>query len=453
MPAEWTHRRWPLKPAAKIALIYAAVGLVWVLLSDKILAYFTSDLATITLIQSYKGWAFVLLSALLIYYLIETQINISTEVKEQLRDRENELRLTFQMAPTAIMTSDMRGRFLSANQSACEMLGYSEEELTGISFREITHPEDLQESERLVNQCAQGELRTYTYDKRYVHKDGHIVQARIHNGVVFDRVGQPRILVAQVEDLTKRLNAEAEARESRERLAHVDRVSLLGEMTAGIAHEINQPLTAIANYADAARRRVISAELDPDKLLTSLAKVSEQAQRAGEVIRRLRSLVKRRDSERELANVNDLLQDSVKLADVDARIHDLTIELVLDPGLPTVYVDAVQIQQVILNLLRNAVDATEDETGGDRIIRARTRILDGELVEVTVSDSGVGVSHDAEENLFSPFFTTKESGMGMGLSVSRSIISSHDGRLWFTRNLEGGTTFHFTLPMKQGESS
>ena len=419
------------KPAFKIAAIYAIVGVLWVLLSDHILAIFVTDLETILLLQSYKGWFFVLLTAVLIYYLIESQTSISDRFEEKLRERDDELRLTFQNAPTAIMTSDINGRFLSANDSACAMLGYSEEELRAISYREITCEEDLEESDRLLEQCAKGEIRTYTYDKRYRHKFGHVVHGRVHNGTVCGPDGKPTLLVAQIEDLTKRRKAEHEVREHRERLAHVDRVSLLGEMAAGIAHEINQPLTAISNYADAARRRVSTSNADPSKLLTSLEKVSEQAQRAGEVIRRLRSLAKKGDSQRELADINDLIRDTVKLAAVDARIHDIGIEIDLNAASPVVYADPIQIQQVILNLLRNAVDATVEGDSPERIVKAETCVLDGELVEVAVRDSGSGISDDAAENLFSPFFTTKKAGMGMGLSISHSIINSHGGHLWF----------------------
>ena len=256
--------------------------------------------------------------------------------------------------------------------------------------------------------------------------------------------------MAQVEDLTRRRKAEEEAREHRERLAHVDRVSLLGEMAAGIAHEINQPLTAISNYADAARRRVSSSGTDPAKLLNSLEKVTEQAQRAGEVIRRLRALVKKGESKRELANINDLLRDTVKLADADARIYDISIDVDLNAQNPTVYVDPIQIQQVILNLLRNAVDATEEGGDSERSVRAKTTIVDDELVEVAVSDRGIGINDEAAKKLFSPFFTTKQSGMGMGLSISHSIINSHGGHLWFTRLPANGTSFHFTLPIESG---
>jgi C4-dicarboxylate-specific signal transduction histidine kinase len=248
--------------------------------------------------------------------------------------------------------------------------------------------------------------------------------------------------------MSVRQKAEQEARVHRERLAHVDRVSLLGEMAAGIAHEINQPLTAIANYADAARRRVQSARADPTSLLVSLEKVSEQAQRAGEVIRRLRALVKRGETHRELVDINELVRDSVKLATVDARIHNIEIDLELKAQRAIVYVDSIQIQQVVLNLVKNAADATEEAESEHHTVLVKTEVVDEELVELSVTDHGVGITDDAAGQLFSPFFTTKKSGMGMGLSISHSIINSHGGHLWFSRLPEKGTIFHFTLPLE-----
>ena len=438
------------KPAFRVAAIYTIIGALWVLLSDRLLVAMVSDVHTIVALESYKGWIFVMLTGLLIYYLVDTQSTINAKYQEQLRERDDELRLTFQNAPTAIITFDLYGRFLSLNQSACDLFGYSEDELRGTSYKEITYEEDMKEGDQLLAQCARGDLKTYTFENRYIHKDGHIIHGRVHNGTVYGTDGRPSILVAQVEDLTKRKKAEQEAREHRERLAHVDRVSLLGEMAAGIAHEINQPLTAISNYSDAARRRVLSNNADPEKLLSSLEKVSEQAHRAGEVIRRLRALVKKGTSQRECADINDLVRDTVNLAAVDARIHDVSIDVDIRAAAPTVFVDNIQIQQVILNLLRNAIDATEDEPNPNRTVRAVIEIVDEELVEVSVEDSGVGITEDSAEKLFSPFFTTKKAGMGMGLSISHSIINAHGGHLWFSRNPERGTTFHFTLPLEEG---
>ena len=376
----------------------------------------------------------------------------SQRMEQRLRQREEELRLTIQNAPTPIATADLDGRVLSANLAWCKMLGYSDAEIVNMTFRDFTHPDDIELSEQLLEQAARGERDTYSYEKRYVRKDGHVLQVVLHNGVVRGPDSAPIMLVAQVVDLTERLKAEQEVREHREKLAHVDRLNLMGEMAASIAHEINQPLTVIVNRTSAARRRIEAGNVDPDRLIESLDKVNEQAHRAGEVIRGLRGLVKRRHGERVLADINALVQDCSKLAEVDASLHDAIIDLELAPFLKPTVVDSVQIQQVILNLVRNAIDAIDATGNRDGVVVVRTRSVDADLVEVAVIDNGAGVSEEEATHLFQPFFTTKREGMGMGLSISQSIITAHDGRLWFERNAEGGTTFRFTLPIALGES-
>ena len=367
-------------------------------------------------------------------------------IERRLMQREEELRLTIENAPIPIATVELNGSVLNANPAFCAMLGYSEAEMRAMTFHDFTHPDDIDQSVALMKVALGGSGDTYAYQKRYLKKEGQVVHVVLHNGVVRDEQGAPVMMVVQVQDLTERLHAEAEAREHRERLAHVDRLNVMGEMAASIAHEINQPLSAIANYTNAAHRRVTAGCLDPEQLVSSLTKIDEQAQRAGEVVRRLRNLVKKRESERDLFDVNDLVRDSVKLAEVDARIHNLSVEVELTEPLPGVLADPVQIEQVILNLLRNAIDAMDDDPREQSWLLVRTHRDDG-FVEVSVSDRGSGITPADEARLFEPFYTTKESGMGMGLSISRSIIDAHGGRFWFTRNSDRGVTFHFTLPV------
>jgi len=372
------------------------------------------------------------------------------EIERRLMQREEELRLTIENAPIPIATVGLDGVVLSANPSFCKMLGYAQREIGRMSFRDFTYPDDLPLTVTLMEEALRGEGDTYSYQKRYVHKDGRVVHVVLHNGVVRDERGRPVMIVVQVEDLTERMQAEEEAREHRERLAHVDRLNVMGEMAASIAHEINQPLSAIANYTNAAFRRVSAGRLDGDKLSASLTKIDEQAQRAGEVVRRLRNLVKKRESQRELLNVNDIVRESLRLAEVDARIHDVVVEVSLTESSSCVLADPVQIEQVILNLLRNAIDAMGMVPKEESRLMVRTDASEN-FVEVSVCDRGTGITRLHEQHLFEPFFTTKVAGMGMGLSISHSIISAHGGRFWFTRNPERGVTFHFSLP-KASES-
>ena len=371
------------------------------------------------------------------------------EIERRLTQREHELRLTIENAPIPISTVGLDGVVLSANPSFCKMLGYTQHEIVRMTFRDFTFPDDLPLTVTLMEEALRGEGDTYTYQKRYVHKDGRVVHVVLHNGVVRDEQGRPEMIVVQVEDLTERMKAEEEAREHRERLAHVDRLNVMGEMAASIAHEINQPLSAIANYTNAAYRRVSAGRLDGEKLSASLMKIDEQAQRAGEVVRRLRNLVKKRESQRELLDINELVRDSLRLAEVDARIHDVVVETSFTESPSRVLADPVQIEQVILNLLRNAIDAMGMVAKDESRLMVRTEEHDN-FVEVSVCDRGTGITKVHEKHLFEPFFTTKVAGMGMGLSISHSIVSAHGGRFWFTRNPERGVTFRFSLPKATG---
>ena len=371
------------------------------------------------------------------------------EIERRLTQREKELRLTIENAPIPISTVGLDGTVLSANPSFCKMLGYTQSEIVRMTFRDFTHPDDLPLTVTLMDEALRGERDTYTYQKRYVHKDGRVVHVVLHNGVVRDDEGRSVMIVVQVEDLTERMKAEEEAREHRERLAHVDRLNVMGEMAASIAHEINQPLSAIANYTNAAYRRIGAGRLDAGKLSSSLVKIDEQAQRAGEVVRRLRNLVKKRESQRELLDINDLVCDSLRLAEVDARIHDVVVEASLTDAPSRVLADPVQIEQVILNLLRNAIDAMGMVPKNESRLEVRTTERD-HFVEVSVCDRGTGITKLHERHLFEPFFTTKVAGMGMGLSISHSIISAHGGLFWFRRNAERGVTFYFSLPKASG---
>ena len=348
------------------------------------------------------------------------------ETERRLRQREQELLQIVRHAPTAIATMSAEGRYLSVNRSFCSMLGYAEQELVGKSFLDFTHPEDVNESAVYLQRLTRGTIEDYRLAKRYVRKDGQIVESILHCSSAHDDEQQPSMIIAQVEDLSERLRAESEAQQHREQLAHVTRLLTVGEMAAGIAHEINQPLSAIATYAQACSRMIRNEPKDRTEILDALSKIGTQAQRAGEVIQRLRAFIRKQEGERVKLEVNDLVREVLKLAETDAREHDVRIVAQLVDGPPPIQADRVQIQQVLLNLLRNAMESMR-ETGrsGDAVVVTTT--FSGDDVEIAVRDSGAGIPVEIERRLFQPFFTTKPSGLGMGLSISRSIVSSHGG--------------------------
>ncbi|MHB1193440.1 MAG: sensor histidine kinase [Longimicrobiales bacterium] len=253
-----------------------------------------------------------------------------------------------------------------------------------------------------------------------------------------------------VEQAEAEQRLESQEAELRKRLLHLTRVTTVGEMASSIAHEVNQPLTAISTYAQACRRMVESGDVSREEISRILGRITDEALRAGEIIHRLKELVRRRESERRPWSVNALILQVMPLAKMDARLHGVVVHLDLESDLPQVVVDGVQIQQVLLNLVRNAVDAMDGQAEPDPEVVVRTRHTSPGGVWISVSDRGCGLPDTAEEDLYQPFFTTKRDGMGMGLSISRSIVLMHGGRLWFERNPVRGTTFHFSLPSEDG---
>jgi two-component system sensor histidine kinase TtrS len=244
--------------------------------------------------------------------------------------------------------------------------------------------------------------------------------------------------------IDRRERAEEQARRHQADLAHVLRVQTMGEMAAGLAHEINQPLGTIANYAQGCRRRIASGSLTESELMAMLNSIAAEALRAGERIRHLRALVRKQESQREPTDVNRIVHAAVELTEPDARAYGVTVRLELADNLPPVLVDRIQIEQVVLNLLRNAVEAMHD-CRGDGLLVVETR-ADGTGVEVAVRDTGVGLPAEGGALVFEPFVTDKATGLGMGLAISRSIVELHGGRIWAEPNGDRGTTFRFTLP-------
>ncbi|MCG8533227.1 MAG: ATP-binding protein, partial [Desulfovibrionales bacterium] len=265
--------------------------------------------------------------------------------------------------------------------------------------------------------------------------------------------GQNRGAVVVFRDITEKKRQQDilqraldEVEEQKDKLTHMSRLSSMGEMASGFAHEVNQPLTAINNYAQVCKRMVSREPMDKDAVQDAMGKIATQAQRAGDIISRIRSFVKKPDHCLEKVDCNRIIQDVVKLAEVDARNNQIEIHLDLEDDLPPVRVDPLQIQQVALNLMRNAMEAMRDMPTRDVGIRVETRRVANEFVKVRVIDRGYGLADDAEDKMFTPFYTTKQDGMGIGLSVCHSIIQTHGGVLNFERNPEGGAILWFTMP-------
>ena len=251
------------------------------------------------------------------------------------------------------------------------------------------------------------------------------------------------------QQIADRRRAEDRARHLHEQLAHVARLGTLGEMAATLAHELNQPLGAVSNFANGCIRRLQAGAVEPDVLIPILQKTEAQAQRAGRIIRRLRAMSTGQEPDYVSADVNGLIEQVVELEGPEARQSEVRVELALAGELPRALADGIQVQQVILNLVRNGIESMDQVDPDSRRLEISTRHGDDGQVEVAVADRGAGCSPENFEHLFDAFFTTKEHGMGMGLAISRSIVEAHGGRLTMSPNPDGGSTFRFTLPVFQ----
>lgn len=253
-------------------------------------------------------------------------------------------------------------------------------------------------------------------------------------------------------DVIERMRAEDDARQRQSQLAHVMRLNTMGKMVSELAHEINQPLYAIANYAAACREVMKTRGLDiPDELRQWMQQISDQANRAGEILRRLGEFVRKDAPRRAFVSLNTLISNVAGLVEIDARVNEVQLQLELDSQSPLVTIDRVQIEQVIVNLVVNAIEALQSTRPDQRAVHLRTVVDEGRVL-VEVEDCGEGVDDEEFQHLFDAFFTTKPTGMGMGLSISRSIIEAHQGELWATRNAGRGMTFKFWLPLGHGDA-
>ncbi|MCZ6732249.1 MAG: PAS domain S-box protein [Gammaproteobacteria bacterium] len=349
--------------------------------------------------------------------------------------------------------------FSYVGPQAVKLFGYPLEQWYEKDFWvQHIHPEDR---EYAIDFCLKSSQRCqdFEFEYRMIAADGRSVWLHDIVSVVCEN-GVPHSLRGFMVDISNRKQAEEDVRMAqkeaalhRDRLTHLVRVQTLGEMAAGIAHEINQPLAAIDSYARACQRRLLSDRDNPEKLEELVGKIAGQAKRAGHVVSRLRAMMQRRTVEPNRININTLLQDVVSLAETDAGLHDCRLDL--KPYAPVTYVivDAIQIQQVVLNLIRNGIEAMEKNTrGNEKVITVDATKSDADHIVVNVADRGVGVvAHSEADDVFEPFYSTKHSGMGMGLAISRNIIRAHGGEIWYSRNRAGGTTFHFSLPTETSE--
>src|SRR5262245_43927491 len=361
--------------------------------------------------------------------------------------REAHVKSILDTVPDAMVVIDERGIMQSFSSAAERLFGYTAAEAVGENVS-LLMPAPYRESHD-------------AYIERYLHTGerriigiGRVVVGERKDGTTFPmelavgemRSSNRRFFTGFIRDLTERQNTEARLQELQSELVHISRLTAMGEMASTLAHELNQPLSAISNYLKGSRRLLEGAEDERSATVgDALDKAGEQALRAGQIIRRLRDFVARGESERRIESLTKLIEEAAALALVGVKDQGIRIKFQFDPAMDLVLADKVQIQQVLLNLIRNAVEAME-ETPRRELVVSTARGKD-DLVTISVADTGHGITEGTKPQLFQPFFTTKRHGMGVGLSISRTIIESHGGEIWVEANPVGGTIFRFTLRM------
>lgn len=364
-------------------------------------------------------------------------------------DQPGFLRAVLDTVPDALIVIDERGLIVLFSPTAQHMFGWDPEEVVGKNVKMLM-PSPYREAH-------DGYLEHYrdTGEKRIIGS-GRVVVGERKDGSTFPmelsvaetNTSSGPFFTGLVRDLTVRQMTEARLHELQSELVHISRLSTMGSMASALAHELNQPLSAIANYLKGSRR-LLDQGGDVALVSDAIDKAADQALRAGDIIRRLRDFVSHGGSDRRAEPLLKLVEEATALATVGVRERDVRLRINVPADIGAVLADRVEIQQVLVNLVRNAAEALQDAPRRDIAVSARRR--DDGFVEVSVSDSGPGIAPDVATNLFKPFLTTKSQGMGVGLSICRSIVEAHGGEIWATDASDGGAVFSFTLPAFTGD--
>lgn len=376
----------------------------------------------------------------------------ATGTAETLRERDAHLQSILDTVLDAMVVIDRDGKMLSFNGSAVRQFGYSAEEALGQNVS-ILMPSPYREQHDgyMDRYLATGEKRIIGIDRLVVgrRKDGSTFPMKLAVGEM--RRGNRIYFTGFIRDLTEREQSAAMLDQARSELARLARLNELGEMASTLAHELNQPLSAIANYVQGSQRMLDRIEGEvPPTLRNALEETAKQALRAGDIIRHLREFVTRGDTDKEPADLNQLIEQAGTLALVGSQERSIKSVFDFSAGGRMVMADRVQIQQVLINLMRNAMEAMRDSERKE--LTVRTRWLEGGRMQVEVEDTGPGISDEIAPQLFQPFVTSKTHGMGIGLSISKRIIETHGGELTVSRNAAGGATFAFALPLLPEDS-
>jgi len=370
-----------------------------------------------------------------------------------LRASEERWRSMFEASAVGIAVIDQQNHFAAANEAFQKMVGYTSEELQSLGPLDITHEEDRKATQEMIEDVQTGKRQDYHTEKRYCRKDGKVIWVRVSTARALDSSSALQGIPAIIEDITERKRAEVAWHDAREALARATRLTVMGELSASIAHEINQPLAAIITNGHACERFLTFSPPDLDEVKDAVGEIVRDGRRASEVLKRIRAMSKNSAPERRQVDVNHAIAEVLALTRDELLRHRVSVQTDLHSNLPTIMADRVQLQQVVLNLVMNGIDAMRAVADRSRILTVRSLLSDRDNIAVNVADSGIGLDPANRERIFDTFFTTKPEGMGMGLAISNTIIEAHRGRLWAESGSPFGAVFAFTLPLVAGAGS
>ena len=381
-------------------------------------------------------------------YILICDINEHKQAQAALHAERSFTSAILDTVGALILVIDTLGRIVTFNRCCEETTGYGFDEVNNRVFWEfLLLPEEIEGVTTVFNDLRAG-LFPNKYENYWRTKDGGKRLIHWSNTAMLNEQGEVTYIIATGIDITEQRMAEDYARQRQEELAHVARVNTIGEMASGLAHEINQPLSAIINYSQGCIRRLQDEQLDSKALLGALEQITGQSQRAAAIIQHLRNFVTKGELQRMPTNISKLVRETLVFIAAEAKKSHVTVESNLSDDLPLIHVDAIQIEQIIVNLLRDALEAMRDCDYGNHCLQIQTRLAQSGNIELAVSDTGPGLIGDDAEQIFAPFYTTKPGGMGLGLAISRTIAEAHGGQLWARPNPDRGVTFHLYLPVE-----
>ncbi|HBH36286.1 MAG TPA: histidine kinase, partial [Gammaproteobacteria bacterium] len=410
-------------------------------------------------IERYWRWLLMALIFLLMMAVMSTWVSrLNRQLKKSKLYLEHQHDLVLDSVCDGIYGVDLEGNCTFVNRSMKSITGWESDDLIGRNQHRILHHTHADGTPHSPDECPvyltfQSNEPRFVEDDLFWKKDGSGFPVEYSSTPIQDHKGQTVGSVVVFRDISERKQAEEEADRHQAELGHMARLNTMGEMASGIAHELNQPLTAIATNAYASIQMLESGNISNEKLADIMEKIGIQAERSGEIIRQLRQFVRKEQPQRSLLDLNELIDEVLLLLRPEARKAGVIIERHLDRPIKRVMAQRIQIEQVILNLVKNAIEAMVNADSDIRKLIITTEMGGEHGVIVSVEDSGPGISSEMRDGLFDPFMTSKEKGLGLGLSISQGIIEAHQGNLYLDSSSGQGAIFRFALPVNHGESA